>query len=744
MSDSKFRIKNIGADSIPMRLIKMSNDTQLTTGVLGSGETNAYIDTPEDIQVCLAAPKQSTVIAQKAQDELLAELIVGGKISEPFIDAEEVTISHNANNTETDLAIRFSSRIKDNILSNVVRKQHYLLNLGVSDVSLNDIVIRVTKRNAANNDLIGTSNQILNKTKLLRTAGGDIIYPLEISESDINYYIDLIVDFDGDRTLYSPAFHRVKISVTVDANAEASAVVVRGFDAALVAEMVGSGVVYSKEANSFSILDTTTSIKTLISKESTALFQYKLDDSIILKQSFVLEFLANLVDEATVVTLTTSGVTINKAELIAKAQLVNGKYYYLLTIENHARKNTVVDVTIDYDGTYKDFVTTNYRFTFISNVTTPPPIPMFAMGAMRARIEIKDENTYYYEGYRFLQFKIPITGPSLIKLDIEATASNYTIKPVNSSKSIMPIETKEELKEFAAFTTDDITTYEEGKQVFWGFRELGDAIFQIRLPVGITGTVYFGLSAIDNNTNLLTYNKDTMQITGINDSMPALSINGSTLFLVHSATVASSNGLYPGTAIYDTLLRPGMAIALSGFSGNGDWVIRLLDEVTKHIEITNISNGYIGGIRNQATKADTIAFNSANMDIGSKTPANRRVISLNNLLGRNFSAGTFVIYRTIDNKLMLLQYDLLGSVVISLINKWTLIEDLNVNGYPLDKGMKLVYTQNNSPSSTIVEMTEPYSVTLEELTTFDPEQTFVADASIKLVEIYGRNSLPTN
>ena len=62
MSDSKFRIKNIGADSIPMRLIKMSNDTQLTTGVLGSGETNAYINTPEDIQVCLAAPKQSTVI----------------------------------------------------------------------------------------------------------------------------------------------------------------------------------------------------------------------------------------------------------------------------------------------------------------------------------------------------------------------------------------------------------------------------------------------------------------------------------------------------------------------------------------------------------------------------------------------------------------------------------------------------------------------------------------------------------
>ena len=347
MSDSKFRIKNIGADSIPMRLIKMSNDTQLTTGVLGSGETNAYINTPEDIQVCLAAPKQSTVIAQKAQDELLAELIVGGKISEPFIDAEEVTISHNANNTETDLAIRFSSRIKDNILSNVVRKQHYLLNLGVSDVSLNDIVIRVTKRNAANNDLIGTSNQILNKTKLLRTAGGDIIYPLEISESDINYYIDLIVDFDGDRALYLPAFHRVKVSVTVDANAEASAVVVRGFDAALVAEMVDSGVVYSKEANSFSILDTTTSIKTLISKESTALFQYKLDDSIILKQSFVLEFLANLVDEATVVTLTTGGVTINKEELITKAQLVNGKYYYLLTIENHARKNTVVDVTID-------------------------------------------------------------------------------------------------------------------------------------------------------------------------------------------------------------------------------------------------------------------------------------------------------------------------------------------------------------------------------------------------------------
>ena len=743
MSDSKFRIKNIGTDSIPMRLIKMSNDTQLTTGVLGSGETNAYINTPEDIQVCLAAPKQSTVIAQKAQDELLAELIVGGKISEPFIDAEEVTISHNANNTETDLAIRFSSRIKDNILSNVVRKQHYLLNLGVSDVSLNDIVIRVTKRNAANNDLIGTSNQILNKTKLLRTAGGDIIYPLEISESDINYYIDLIVDFDGDRTLYLPAFHRVKVSVTVDANAEASAVVVRGFDAALVAEMVDSGVVYSKEANSFSILDTTTSIKTLISKESTALFQYKLDDSIILKQSFVLEFLANLVDEATVVTLTTGGVTINKEELITKAQLVNGKYYYLLTIENHARKNTVVDVTIDYDGTYKDFVTTNYRFTFISNVTTPPPIPMFVLGAMRARIEIKDENTYYYEGYRFLQFKIPITGPSLIKLDIVASASNYTIKPVNSAKSIMPIETKEELKEFAAFTTDDITTYEEGKQLFWGFREVGDAIFQIRLPVGITGTVYFGLSLIDNHTNLLTYNKDTMQVTGIADDMPGLTIDGSEITLIRSATVATSNSLYPGTAIFDTLLKPGMAIALSGLGSADAWAIRLLDESTKHIEMPNANVFSRFKVRNQETKSDTITFTHSSFSVGSNIPVNNKSGNYVGLGGYGLGNGTYVIYRTLDNKLMLLEYTMLGSVVVALNNKWTLIQDLNVNGYPLDKGMKLVYTQNTAPSALGKELTEPYSVTLEELTNFDPEQTFTADASIKLVEIYGRNSLPT-
>ena len=298
-------------------------------------------------------------------------------------------------------------------------------------------------------------------------------------------------------------------------------------------------------------------------------------------------------------------------------------------------------------------------------------------------------------------------------------------------------------EEFAAFTTDNITTYEEGKQLFWGFREVGDAIFQIRLPVGITGTVYFGLSLIDNHTNLLTYNKDTMQVTGIADDMPGLTIDGSEITLIRSATVATSNSLYPGTAIFDTLLKPGMAIALSGLGSADAWAIRLLDESTKHIEMPNANVFSRFKVRNQETKSDTITFTHSSFSVGSNIPVNNKSGNYVGLGDYGLGNGTYVIYRTLDNKLMLLEYTMLGSVVVALNNKWTLIQDLNVNGYPLDKGMKLVYTQNTAPSALGKELTEPYSVTLEELTNFDPEQTFTADASIKLVEIYGRNSLPT-
>lgn len=228
MSDSKIRIKNIGTDSALMRLIKLNNESKVTPEPLGVGEVSSFKTSDEDIRICLAAPLQSTVIAQLAQESTLAELIGNGKISEPYLDAEEITISHNETLSETSLAVKFSSRIKDNILSNVTRKQHYLLDLGVSDISTNDVVIRATKYNSANGEIIGTANQTLPRTKLLKTSTGNIIYPLEISETDSNYYIDLTVDFDGQRNRYLPTFHRVNVSVAVEASAEASMVVVRG------------------------------------------------------------------------------------------------------------------------------------------------------------------------------------------------------------------------------------------------------------------------------------------------------------------------------------------------------------------------------------------------------------------------------------------------------------------------------------------------------------------------------------
>lgn len=739
--DKNIRIKNIGDTQSLVRLIKLDDESTVNIAALGNGESSAYKETVEDIKFSLFPLKQSDVVVDVPQEDILNELLGAGKISAAYIDAEELLVSRNEEGTVTEVHAKFTSRISDNILSNVIRKQHYFLNLGnASDVKVNNVSIRATAFDAGTGDMIGGLNQLLPTNQLMKTSTGDIIYPMTISEKDTQMYYDLIIDLDGERSQYAPKYHRVYVGVTVDEASESSVVTVRGFDSTLIAA-VGSIFTYKKEANSFSVVDTTTSIKNLISKEVSALFQYKLDTSIVLSQTFVLQFEKHLVDEATTISMIVAGHEVTKTDLIVNAKLVGEKYLYPLTITNQARTPTVVDVTLDYDGSeFNDYIKTNYRFKFNSNITTPPPIPLFALSAMRARIEIKDENTYYYEGYRFLQFKLPITAAALVVIDIVANATNYIIKPIVLNNSILPMEDRAAAAAYAMYTEAKLyNNVEIGKERTFVYNQTGESVFQIKLPLGLTGTVYFGMTPINTNSNLLSYDDQQMQVIGMSERIPSLSLstwNGITLNRYKDTDISKP---YPGYYMFTDLIKPGTAIALGTMQYTPDWQLLLTRENIKLVELHQLDN-----TRSKEGDPDNIFISQGNLSAYKWSGATTSQIYFYGDYGFSLSDGMYVIYRTLDNKLLLLRYRTINGIVVEVASEKVLITDLALHGYTLDRPIKAVFTSPSSSPDLRADVTQPYEVTYEELTSFDPELTFTSVASIDVVDIYGKNTIKSN
>lgn len=738
--NKNIRIKNIGDEQSRLRLIKLDNQSTVKLSTLAPNESSAYLESIEDVKFSLFPLKKSEAVVEQPTEEVLTELIIAGKITAAFVDAETFTVTHAEDGKTTDLHAKFTSRISDNVLSTVVRKQHYLLRLGNdSDINLSNIRIYSTRFDAGTGDVVGSVNQLLPNANIYKTSTGDVVYPLVISELENQYYYDLVIDLDGERSKYAPQYHRVNVNVEVDQASESSIVTVRGLDAALIAE-IGSAIAYKKEANSFSVVDTTTSIKNLISKDVNALFQYKLDGSIILAQTFILQFEKELVDAASQVTMLMTGHEVNKAELIANAKLVGEKYFYPITINNQAKTPTVVDVTLDYDGPdFNDYVKTNYRFKFNSNITTPPPIPLFALSAMRARIEIKDENTYYYEGYRFLQFKIPVASPSLVVIDIQASANNYLIKPLVVNNSILPIENRAEAAAYAGFTETELyRNAAVGQERTFVYNQAGESVFQIKLPLGLTGTVYFGMTPINAMSNLFTYDEEQMQIVGMEERIPSLGWTGYSGVILAKYRETDQNKPYPGYFMFNETMMPGTAIAIGNLVNEGDWKLWFT-----HADIKLLDLSVYEVPRNTTDKPRSMLLTRSGFYTYNANGSSGLTIDFYREWDYSIYGGMYAIYRTQDNKLILIRYRTVYDIVVEVVSEHVLIKNLSDYGYEPNTPMRITYASEGAPSTTRANITRPYEITYEELTTFDPELTFTTVASVDVIDIYGSNYVVT-
>ena len=756
MSDSKIRIKNIGNDVAPIRLIKISNESTLTTDVIAPGDVNSFKNTPEDIRFCLAPLKESVVEVTPADSNVLGEMILAGVIDTKYNNAETFIIKEEINLVETTVDVLFTSRINNQVVGTTERKQHYFLKLGNLDQleisNVNNINITATKYLAGTGELIGTANTVLPKNKVFVTNTKDIIYPMVIGELEPSTFTDLTVDLDGTRTLFAPTFHRLNLNVTVENNGEISPVNVRGFDTLFTTETANYSFGQITQANNFSIGNNTSVKNDEVTKTITSLFQYKLDETILLKQSFVIEFEHWLIEDSSEVTMSIASVTYDKEQIIANSKLVNGKYYYLLNISNKNLTGIMVEVHADYDGSlYKDFVKTHYVFTFAATITPPPTIPLFALSSRMARVEVKNENTYYYDGYRYLQFKVPVTEPSMVGIFPEISAQNFKVSLVKSTNTLSDISDKAKRAEFFRMTSDSalydtVINHEADKQVAFAFDKAGEAIFQIAVPSGITGQIYFTLRPVAGNGNLMYYDNDQMQLRGTVDRLPPVGVSGYATIYSNKLPTVEPETTILSYYLFNELLMPGQAIACDAVL-NSNAIISLIDERHQYIDILDESGDIV---RKPVDYNDIVNISSSHASsyykvTNSVTGVTNKYQKIIDFTSKEYfdtwiDSYMFVIFRTLDNKLLLINYIKSNGIAIGLNKVVTLSDRMEDMGYTPDKGMKILYCAGKINAYKTVEITKPYTVTYEELTTFESDQTLELNTMVRMIDISGFNT----
>ncbi len=754
MSDSKIRIKNIGNDTVPIRLVKMTNDSKVTIEPLEANGVDAFHSTPEDIRFCLAPLKQSTVIVQQAQEDILGEMILAGIVDKSHLDAETVLIEEVVTETETTVDVLFASRINSQVTGNVQRQQHYFLNLGnMTTLGLDTVAnvsIRASKYLAGNGELVGQYNAVLPKSKVFVTSTKDIIYPMLISELDPNTYLDLVIDLDGTRTLFTPRFHRINVNVTVESNSEISPVNLRGFDNIFLAETNNFDFGQVRQANSFNIGENTSTKDELIIRSASALFQYKLDESIILKQSFVVEFEHWLIDNSSTITMSVGSTNYTKEEIVAGAKLVNDKYYFLINVSNKDLNGFVVEVIADYDGPiFNDYVNTHYKYTIVGTVTPKPAIPLFALSSRMASVEVKNENTYYYDGYRYLQFKVPVSEPAMVCIFPDISAENYSVKLLSTPTTLSDITDKQALADFFHIKTNNpILQHVAGKQIAFGFEKAGEAIFQIQVPSGITGKVYFTLRPVGGNGNLMIYDNNLMHLRGVTERLPAPVLDTVSVGNLKRVTIEPETSM-EAYYMFSELLMPGQAIAADAIF-NSNARLFFMDERQTYIDLLD-SSVVVRGFPDFAYWM-SISSSSANGYRNWKNPTTEVVSKIpfsvdftsEAVFDTWISDALIAVYRTVENKLILIKFIRQGGIAVGIQKIVTLVNNLDDMGYTLDKGMKVVYHTENSTAYKVVEITKPYNVSYEEITTFETDQTLELNAIVRLTDISGINAKLTS
>lgn len=356
---------------------------------------------------------------------------------------------------------------------------------------------------------------------------------------------------------------------------------------------------------------------------------------------------------------------------------------------------------------------------------------------------------YVYDGYRYVQFGVNIPSNTLLKLETSLSMANVEIKPLSRTGWLDPISDPTELAELLSYDTSSPIWQQqtENKRTIYGFRtdEPGVAVFQIKMPVGVAGSLYFGTMPTDELSNILIFNPTYNRIETNYTNVPAPTVS-KPLVNVPQGDISTADGYYSilmyGPGEY---LMPGTAIAFSKLGNWGGGNIGLV-----HPDVRLVDPKWVGlsgntDLRNSLTKnygCGSVWFGGDNFYANDTLQNLYRQVDFSTYPGLSgFQQRTGVIHRTTDNKLVLITYQMLNNeVAVNVEDQIVLVENLADIGFPPSLGMKFIINTINNGNS-IFEITKPYTVTLDELLDFEPDITYEIDTDILVTDIYGTNVL---
>lgn len=474
----------------------------------------------------------------------------------------------------------------------------------------------------------------------------------------------------------------------------------------------------------------------------TSQFLYKMDHDL-LRQSWYVKFEPELVSNPSAtatIEIGTKKVTINKAGIIAGSIVVGGFYLYEVILDNTiVDQTTAINVVVDYDGAGEDYLGSTYNFGLLVNETQAPDIPLFTFNFLRTRLVVTNENSILYDGYRYIQFKIPLKETSLLLLDYsDKVTTNLQIKVVAQSPNVVDRPSKAEVMDIANLTTDS-NNFKGPIKSLWAIDVKDDQpaeiVYQMRIPIGLPLTIGIGIMPVDSKKGYLYhYRAPENDILAEVDPMPGLNRKDDYYQI----------GYGFGIMKHQKTLMPGMGFANMKLANYQDRILLAAPSVRGTDIVTNLD--YIGGVpigSLAGTKRNDM--NILLTDLGYYIPGKTfddsnkpALIGLSKLPGwieTKVIPDAFMIYRSDDNKLYRMAYDVLAGVPVNMIYKVKLI-DLDEIGITADKPLS-VNVVCPKQDGRLIEMTDPYALTEEDYMTSIPDYEVTMPSFIHIGDMFG-------
>lgn len=476
----------------------------------------------------------------------------------------------------------------------------------------------------------------------------------------------------------------------------------------------------------------------------TTRYLYKMDGDL-LKQSWYIKFEKLLVDNVGAFAKLTIGdeeINLNKSDILNGSIVVGGYYLYEIIIDNTAIDNTTnVSVVADYDANSLDYLESNYSFKILVNETQEPEIPLFTFNFLRTRLVVTNENSILYDGYRYVQFKIPLKETSLVMLDYsDKVTQNLQIKMVAQSNNVIDNPTKAEVMAIAnleATSPNFNTNIKSLYAITVTDDEPAEVVYQLRLPIGLQMEVGIGIMPVDSKKGYLyQYRAAENDVAAEVDPMPGLV----------RANDSYALGRAYGVLKFDKELLPGMGLAHMKLVDYRDRIlitktgVRATDVATLYSYEYGVPLGSLVGSKSndmQILLANTGYYIPGITFDEDHDPAFNGMLALPGYIDTPAVPDAFLIYRSPDNKLYKMAYDVLDGVPVNMIYKVKLI-DLDAIGIAITDELSISYVPYYVNNRT-VEMTDPYALTEEDYNTSIPDYSVTMPSFIHITDMFGVN-----